>query len=220
MKTQLLLAFTGILFLSACGRLSSFESPNHLRNINSTLYLANGKQFEGKLIIQMGNLFSSNVKLLAEGDSKAMQFPLTEVVGYRVGDDYYALKDRKGGLGTGRHYSFMKRLTPSDSRMHLYEDRQREVTSGKGNLQRDNQYHHEYFLELPTERGLEVYASSASRLVPHFEEKMSHIVGDCLALAQKIINKEDGYFYHQVSFSRQHRAEVLLRIIKEYNQCK
>lgn len=219
MKTQCLLLSILTILLSACGSLSSFESPNNLRNVSSTLYLTNGKQFDGKLIVQMGNLFGSDVKLLAEGDDKPMQFPLREVAGYRVGAVYYALKDRKGGLGTGSHFSFMKRLTPEGSRMHLYEDRQREVISGKGNLQRDNLYHHEYFLELPTEGGLEVYPLLSSRLVPHFEEKMSRIVGDCAALARKIVNKEDGYFYHQVSFSKQHRADVLLRIIDEYNQC-
>lgn len=220
MKNYTLVACLCTVLFTACGSLSSFESPNSLRNVAGTLYLTNGRSFQGKLIVQMGNLFGSDVKLLAEGDKKAMQFPLAEVAGYKIRNDYYALKDRRGGIGSGRHPSFMKRLTPADSRMHLYEDWQKEAQSGKGSLRQTTRYNTHHYLELPQEHGNEVYPLSGSHFVPHFETKMSRYVLDCPSLVKKIADKQEGYHYAQVSFFESKRVEVLLRIIDEYNRCR
>ena len=58
------------------------------------------------------------------------------------------------------------------------------------------------------------------RLVPDFENKMSEIVKDCPALAEKIRRKEKGYFYAQVSLIDSKRVETLMNIIDEYNKCR
>ena len=189
--------------------------------MTGTLYLTNGKSVDGKLVIQMGNLFSSDVKVYAEGDKKPMHFDLGEVEGYRIRNDYYALKEKKGGLAIGRRLSFMKRLTPENSRIHLYEDLEKVTETNKvnGNTNNRTYYETEYFMQLPGEEGSAVYALGGSKFVPNFDEKMSRMVSDCPSLSQKIAIKEDGYFYAQISLFKEKRVNVLMNIIEEYNRC-
>lgn len=220
MRTNLFFLLT-ITVLLSCGSMTSFESPNSLRNMTGTLYLTNGTKIDGKLIVQMGNLFGSDVKIIADGDTKPMHYDLGQVEGYRIRNDYYALKEKRGGLSIGRRMSFMKRLTPENSLIHLYEniDKVTESNRANGNNHTQTRYETEYYLQLPDEQGTNVYALDGSRFVPNFDEKMSRIVSDCPQLAQKIAAKENGYFYAQVSLFKEKRASVVMTIIEEYNRC-
>jgi len=187
--------------------------------MTGTLYLTNGKAVDGRLVIQMGNLFSNNVKVYAEGEKKPMNFNLGEVQGYTLRNNYYALKEKKGSFGLGRRLSFMKRLTPTNSRIHLYEEMEKVTESGKANTSSRTRYETEYYLQLPDEATDDVYPLGGSKFVPNFDEKMSRMVSDCPLLAQKIAAKESGYFYAQVSLFKEKRVEVLMNIIREYNRC-
>lgn len=220
---RILLSAVVITFLfTSCGSISSFESPNSLRNMTGTLFLANGKSVDGKLVIQTGNMFSSDVKIYADGEKEAMKFKLDEVEGYRIRNEYYSLKEKKGGIALGRRLSFMKRLTPENSRIHLFEDVERvsETSRAGGSNATRYRYETEYYMQLPNETGAEVYPLGGSKFVPNFEEKMSRMVSDCPSLSQKIAAKESGYFYAQVSLFKEKRAEVLMNIIEEYNRCR
>ncbi|HEX8313548.1 MAG TPA: hypothetical protein VF609_01065 [Flavisolibacter sp.] len=222
MKLNFLAAVCAIIILCSCGSISSFESPNSLRNISGTLFLANGRSFDGRLVIQTGNLFSSDVKIYADDDNKPMHFDLDEVEGYRIRNDYYFLKEKKGGIALGRQRSFMKRLTPESSRVHLFEDMNKVTETNKANgvTNSRTRYETEYYLQLPNEKGPDVYPLGGSRFVPAFDEKMSRIVSDCPLLAQKIASKQDGYFYAQVSLFKEKKVNVLMNIIEEYNRCR
>ena len=112
----------------------------------------------------------------------------------------------------------MKRLTGEGSRIHLYEDLQKETTTS--NNVTSTKYETQYYMQFPKEDGDEVWPLNSKKFVPNFDEKMSRIVADCPSLAEKIARKENGYFYAQVSLFKERRAEVLLHIIDEYNQCK
>ena len=221
MKKNLLLALIALMALASCGSVTSFESPNSLRNMTGTLFLTNGKSIDGKLVIQMGNVFGSDVKIYADGEKDAMRFDLGEVEGYRIRSDYYFLKEKKGGLALGRRLSFMKRLTPETSRIHLFEDMERvsETNKVNGSNQTRYRYETEYYMQLPNESTSNVYPLGGSKFVPNFDEKMSRMVSDCPSLAQKIAAKENGYFYAQVSLFKEKRADVLMNIIEEYNRC-
>jgi hypothetical protein len=221
MKRNLLVALIALMFFYSCGSITSFESPNSLRNMTGTLFLTNGKSIDGKLVIQMGNLFSSDVKIYADGEKDAMKFNLGEVEGYRIRNDYYFLKERKGGISLGKQLSFMKRLTPENSRIHLFENMEKvtETTKVNGNNNTTTHYETEYYMQLPNEQGSNVYPVSGSKFVPNFNEKMSRMVNDCPSLSQKIAEKENGYFYAQVSLFKEKRADVLMNIIEEYNRC-
>ena len=203
-----------LVVFSSCRSLSYFDSPNNLRNIDGTLFLKNGKSYSGKLVVETENAFSRPVKVFTEEDKKPMQFSLQDVKGYTSRNAYYDLKEIKEGISFGKQLYFMRRLTPEKSRMHLYE-LLKKTTVNKTSVKHTP----EFYLKLPSEDSNMVYAANGSRFVPHFEEKVSKLVKDCPFLAQKIAEKQDGYFYAQVSLLKDRRAEVLLKIINEYNSC-
>ncbi len=216
MKTTISIAlFAQLLLFTSCRTLSYFESPNNLRNINGTLYLQDGKSYQGKLIVETENLFGSPVKLYQDGDRKPMQFNLADVKAFSVRNELYEVREIRDGINIGRRLYFMRRLTPENSRMHLFEFLKKE-TVNKTSVRHEP----EYYVQLPNEKEAIVYASNSTKFVPHFEEKVSKMVSDCPSLSQKITEKRPGYFYAQVSLLKEKRADVLLKIIEEYNQCR
>lgn len=211
---QILFIVSGLVLLVSCRTMSYFESPNNLKNIDGTLYLHNGKSIDGKLVIETENMFGSKVKLYSGEERRPMQFSLSQVRGYAMRNDSYELKEIREGLSIGKRQFFMKRLTPEGSRMHLYEFSKKEIVN-----KTSSRHVMEYYVQLPGEKDNLVFSTNGSHFVPHFEQKVSRIVSDCPALAQKIAEKKNGYFYAQVSLVTEKRAEVMLRIINEYNQC-
>ena len=223
MKLFLPLIASILILFSACKSASMFETPNSLRNINAKLYLANGKTVEGKLIIDLHNSFGSPVKLYLPDDKKPQKYDLSDVEGYEIRGEYYELKEIKSGISLGKNRSFMKRLTPAVSRIHLYENTEKNTntsTDRNGISTSRVSYETQYYMQFPDETGNGVWAVNSTKFVPNFDEKMSRLVQDCPALASKIANKEQGYFYAQVSLFKEKRADVLWNIISEYNKCK
>ena len=210
-----LFVFIFVLLSSGCRTLSYFESPNNLRNLEGTLLLHNGKTVDGRLVIETENIFSSPVRVYADGDKKPMRFGLNEVKGFSLRNETYVLKEIREGLSIGRRQYFMKQLTRDSSRIHLYEFLSKETINKTA-----TRHEPEFYVELPNEEPGLVFAANGSRFVPHFEEKVSRLVSDCPALAEKIADKRPGYFYAQVSLLKERRAEVLLKIIDEYNACR
>ena len=186
--------------------------------MKGVVYLTNGKSFEGKISINKGSFVSNPVKVYAEGDKKPMQFDLRDVKAYEINGDYYALKEIKGGVIIGHRYSFMERLTPENSRIHLYENVEKVTTRTRYGT--TTHYETEYYMELPGTDDDNVWAVNSSKFVPNFDEKMSKLLSDCPMLARKIANQEEGYFYRQISMFKEKRANVLLNIIEEYNRCR
>ena len=213
----LLIAFIGFF---SCRSMAYFDTPNQLKNMPATLYLLNGRSYEGKLVVHTNKYSSTAVKLYQDDDKKPMKFSIADVKGYQFRNDYYELKEVRGGIRLGKEYSFMKRLTKEDSRIHLYENTVKVTTSNGRNMGSYTYYETQYFLKLPNEEGDAVWPLSSSKFVPNFDEKMSKLFPDCPSLAAKIANKEDGYFYAQVSLFKKKRANVLMNIIDEYNSCK
>lgn len=220
MNRRLLLLLAVVVFLSSCRSAAYFDTPNNLKNMPATLYLVNGRSYKGKLVVHTNNYSSNSVKLYTEGDKKPMNFSIADVKGYQFRNDYYELKEVRGGIRIGKEYSFMKRLTKDDSRIHLYENTRKVTQSNGYNMGSYTYYETDYFLKLPNEEGDAVWPLSSSKFVPNFDEKMSRLVADCPTLAAKISNKEDGYFYAQVSLVKEKRANVLMNIIDDYNECK
>jgi hypothetical protein len=185
--------------------------------MEGTVFLTNGKTIDGKISVNSGNLLSSPLKVYHDGEKKPMHFQLRDVKAYKLGDDHFDLKNIRGGLSIGQHYVFMKRLTPEDSRIHLYEHVV--VSKDKQNLHR-NKYEIEHFMQLPSDNSTDVWPVNGSKLVPEFDEKMSKLVADCPNLSKKIADKEEGYFYRQITVFKERRMDVLMNIIEEYNRCR
>lgn len=218
MKRMVFILSPVILFFASCKSAAYFDTPNNVKNMPATLYLADGKTYQGRLVVHTSLYSNSSVKLYQDGDKKPMHFGLMEVKGYQFRNDYYALKEVRGGIRLGKEYSFMKRLTKEDSRIHLYENTEKVTTSNPygGSY---TTYETQYYLQMPGEQGDAVWPLSSNKFVPNFDEKMSKLVADCPSLAAKIANKEPGYFYAQVSMFKEKRANVLMQIIDEYNNC-
>lgn len=189
--------------------------------MEGTVYLTNGKIAEGRIIVNAKNLFGGKVKVYEEGDRKPMQFNVHDVKGYSIRSGYYALKEIRTSnpLKFGRNVSFLKRLSPEQSLMHLYEGLE-ESTSKNSDGSIRTKFQTQYYLEFPGEKGDAVWALNSSKFVPNFDEKMSRLVNDCPTLARKIAAKENGYFYAQVTVFKEKRADVLMNIIEDYNSCK
>jgi hypothetical protein len=222
MKPFLPLVAAVIVLFTACKSASSFESPNNLRNINGTLFLTNGRTVEGKLVVSTDNTLGSPVKVFLPDEKKPQKFSLHEIEGYEIRNQYYELKEVRGGISLGKRFSFMKRLTPKDSRIHLYENMEEHTntTTRNGVTSSTKNYETQYYMQFPSETGDAVWAVNSSKFVPNFDEKMSKLVEDCPTLAKKIAGKEAGYFYAQVTVFKERRADVLWNIISEYNKCK
>jgi len=217
MKNSITIAITlGSILLFSC-RSPYFNTANDLRFMEGTVYLTNGRTVDGKISVSSGSFLSSPLKVYQDGDKKPMQFSLRDIQSYRLRNDYFDLKNIRGGLSIGQHFVFMKRLTPEDSRIHLYEHLVQ--SRDKRDLHR-NRYETEYFMQLPSDNSTDVWPVNGSKLVPEFDEKMSKLVKDCPNLSKKIAGKEEGYFYRQVTIFKEKRMDVLLNIIEEYNQCR
>lgn len=217
---HLLFFLTLLIFISSCRSVAMFESPNNLRNIPAVLYLINDKTIKGKLIVNTDNLLGNAVKMYVDGDKEAMKFNLMEIKGYEIRHDYYALKEVRGGIRIGQEYSFMRQLTPNDSRIHLYENMEKKTVRNNNTNTTTNVYEPQYYMQFPSEQGDAVWPLNSSKFVPNFDEKMSLLVADCPQLAVKIATKQPGYYYNQISLFRERRADVLMNIIQEYNHCQ
>jgi hypothetical protein len=214
----LLLSMALIMLIISCNTISYYKTPNDLRNISGTLYLANGETVDGKLIVGRQSFTGNAVKIYLPGEKTPQKYNLFEVKGYEVRGQYYELKEIRGDLSLGGTYSFMKRLTKADSKIQLFENMEKIFTTT--NNTSTTHFETEYFMQLPYEAGDAVWPLGSSKFVPNFDEKMSRLVQDCEPLAQKITDKKNGYFYAQVSLSKEKRADVLWNIINEYNKCR
>jgi hypothetical protein len=176
--------------------------------------------YQGHLIVHTNRHSNSAVKLYTEGDKKPMRFGVHHVKGYQLRNEYYELKEVKGNLSLFKEYSFMKRLTKEDSKIHLYEHTKKITQPGSKHTSAYTRYEKEHYLQLPGEDGIAVWPLDGSKFVPDFHQKMSKLINNCPTLASKILNKEDGYFYAQVSLFKEKRVNVLMNIIDEYNNCE
>ena len=235
-----LCAITGAFY--SCTTVTTFDSPNNVSNMKSTLYLKDGTIHQGLLTINTDNTKNSTVRLRSENSSNNRKFKLKQVKGYSIGADQYFMKEidnntitiEKGNslisqLMTKKQYYFMKRLTEEDSRIHLYENDR--IVAAKEGSNTIGKRVIEYFIQLPGDSNT-VYALDDNKLLPNFDEKMSAIVKDCPALAQKVAQRQPGYYYSSMNLPilsqkvtlgasmHDNNVSVLLNIIKEYNQCQ
>jgi hypothetical protein len=208
-------------FLGGCRSASIFSTPNSMRNIPAILYLQNGNMVKGDLSLNMNGFNRNTIRIKPEGAKETFKYNIDEVKGYKIRYDYYELKDirNNGRINFGRSTSFMRRLTPDDSRIHLFESMETR-TSDDGNNNSSTRIVTTFYLQLPNENAADVWNIESNKFTPNFDEKMSRFVSDCPALARKIADREEGYFFRQISFNVDKRLDVIQRIIEEYNRCR
>lgn len=246
MKSQtLLILVSALLLFSSCTTItrSLYDSPNNMSNVKSTLYLKNGRTISGRLTINTEHKKHNKISIQTSDYNAPQRFKLKNVKGYAIDGDYYSLQQvndntiviEKGNplleqLLTKKKYFFMKRITPENSRIHLYENHFIKAARDEKPVNATRVI--EYYIQLPSNESKTVYAIDGKKLLPHFENKMSKIVNDCPDLAFKIAQRQPGYFYARqraiviierpdvFSASEDQKVAVLMNIINEYNRCK
>ena len=208
-----------LILISGCKSTSYFNTANDAARQKSILYMRNKDSIPGEISVTFETSLHANVSyqpsidFVPEGTGKKQSVPLDDIVGYRIGGNFYALKKVDIHMNGINRLLFVKQLTPDHSKIQLYELHE----SGKGNDTGESEY--SYYLSLKGSAPMETVNTRSSKIIPLFEAKMSEIVSDCPALAEKIRIKEKGYFIPFVTFDVKKHPEVLLRIINEYNHC-
>jgi hypothetical protein len=195
-----------------------FKTPNNFGNYKATLFLKNGKPEEGKLSF---DVHKDAEHVTIDTDKGEHTYRVTEVAGFQKGDDYYAMESFDPWDSRIKYSNrFMKRLTDSSSRIHLYElDYFEEDWDGyqgkKGGIQVITR--RSYFIRFSSfsaTHALELFSKS---LVNDFDTKLAPAFNDCSAVQEAIKTKK--YFYKR-SDKVKEAKEVWENIIKEYNSCK
>jgi len=225
-KITAALLVISILAFSSC-KAPFFNTANNMRLINGTVYTNDGREIPGQVTLNLEQYRASRtqVTVLTKDSKQPQVFPITEVKGINIRSDYYEPKlIDMGGLGNNDEFRFVKRMSKEGSKIQMYELFQ-QVTrqannrySGAANSYQTPEY--SYYIVTPAHtRQMPAWNIEGRRLSPNFEDKMSEIVKSCPVLAEKIKNKEKGYFYAQVSFNGTKKIETMLGIIDEFNKC-
>ena len=217
---RLILVF--LICFSACKSTAYFVSPNDVHQEKVTVYLKKGDIITGLININMESNsrlhaevgdFKPTIEIMPEGKTTWQKINILDIVGYTMGSDYFTIKSIDLLMDGTSYLLFVKRLTPENSRIQLYQLDE----SGKANDVGEKITR--YYLSFPGYSPLETLNAKSSQLVPNFDLKMSNWVDDCPNLAKKIRKKETGYFYGLATFNAKTTPDVLLRIITEYNSC-
>ena len=208
-----------IFIATGCGSSMYFSTPNNVQREKVVLYLTDSSKITGQITVSFERYYSSlltippYIEFIREGHINKERIDLKNILGYAFGQDYFALKKVDIFMTNIYRLLFVKRLTPANSKIQLYELHE----SGYGNATDEARY--SYYLSLPGYSPLTTINAKSSDVVPDFDVKVSKMVAGCPVLADKIRNKEKGYFLPAVTFDAKRPSEVLLKIINEYNEC-
>jgi hypothetical protein len=214
--------FLFLMLLAGCKSTSYFITSNAVSKRQATLYLLSRDTIPGELTVDLedtyhirnGAAYGSFVEIKPGGRNSAQRIPLSQILGYRMGTMFYALKVVDINMNGFQRLLFLHQLTPDSSKISLYELQESGQANATGESLNSN------YLSLPGFGSRETINTRGTRLLPQFDVKMSEIVTDCPALADKIRSKDKGYFIPFVTFDVRKHPDVLLRIINEYNNCR
>jgi hypothetical protein len=192
-----------------------------MRGQVATLTLNNGTVLDGKLNINANSNFINITKVqFAEGTEKEYKDYFTsDIKTVFYNGNTYAVKLLITNAFSSDINRFVKLINKPGSKIELYEyelpAQSQNLNGGNGTAEKQMQY----FLQLPNTAHNEIYNIESAKFIPNFDDKMSAIVQDCPALAEKIKSKNKDYFYPFLS-NAMRRKTVLLQIVNEYNNCK
>lgn len=180
------------------------------------LYFNDSVSLNGRLMLGKKDWSFSNEIYIRffEGQSRKVRyFKTDEIKGFQMGNSYYESKFLSSVAG---RKTMVKRLTQTGSKMAMYEY---EVQTSTKNPNGYTEYKTSitYFVQLPGTTDDKVYAFSDNKFVPHFDKRVSELLQDKPALADKIRSKEKDFFYAQITEDK-HQLRVWWNIINEYNK--
>ena len=134
-----------------------------------------------------------------------------------MGDSYYEPKflAQGGPVTTPSKKTMVRRLTAAGSKMAMYEYiAQNNTKSANGYVEYNTKS--VLFVQLPNKKDDKIYQFGDNKFVPNFDKKLSNIVADKPALAEKIRSKDKAYFYAFIT-DEAHQRKVWWNIVNEYN---
>lgn len=200
------------LFMYGCKSVSYFDSPNTILKKEAVVNMLDGTQKSGLLTVTLEANYSVNyISVFHSG--KEEKVLIDSVKSYLYNNEVYEPKQIVIDFDGPLQLMFVKKLTPDSSRIQLYEFFQNRIQGqSRENLQL-------YYISLPSFDRFETWGLGNKNLVPNFNLKMSKLVRDCPALADKIYEQKKGYYFTSLTISNITKKEVLQRIIAEYNLC-
>ena len=207
------------IFLYGCKSPSEFLTANEVHQEKVDLVLRDHTKRTGEINILHDNsnsfhvTYNNYIQFTPEGKISPESININDISGYWYKSTYYALKKLDINMNGIYRLLFVKRLTDENSRMQLYELYNSEMSNSGSDVE------YTYFLSYPSCGPLDAINTRSSILIPAFDQKMSLLVADCPALAEKILARDNGYFIPFTSFNIKKHPDVLLRIINEYNKC-
>lgn len=187
----------------------------------ATLFINDSVILYGKLLLGKKDWSLSNEIGIHffEGNSKKAKFYKTdEIKAFQMGDSYFEPKflAQGGAITTPSKKTMVKRLTPADSKMAMYEYLNHSSTkNGQGYVEYKDVL--VYFVQLPNTKDDKIYQFTDNKFTPKFDSRVSSIVADKPSLAEKIKNKDKDFFYPFVTAETRQLA-VWWNIINEYNK--
>lgn len=186
----------------------------------ATLFLKDSTAINGRLLIAKKDWSLNNdlgIRFFEGNSNKAKFYTTNEVLGFQMGNSFYESKfiSARGAITVPSKKLMVKRLTEPDSKMGLYLYEVNEPQKNT-NGYTQNQLIKLYLVQLPNTKDDVVYEMSDNKFVPRFDIRVSELLKDKPALADKIRSKDRAYFYQLVSDDTQ-RYRVWINIITEYN---
>jgi Concanavalin A-like lectin/glucanases superfamily len=187
----------------------------------ATLYLKDSSTLNGRLLIAKKDWSLKNelgIRFFENGSKKAKFYKTDEVLGFQMGNSYYESKkiSNHGSTNVPTYNVMVKRLTDAGAKMDLYTySFTEQIKNSNGFVEYKNTKL--YLVQLPNTKDDVVYQFSDSKFAPHFDTRVSEIVKDNTALADKIRNKDKDYFYQFIT-NDTNRYKVWINIILEYNK--
>jgi hypothetical protein len=213
MKIRRMLIIPALAVFCGCKPVAYMNTPNDVHQRRGTLYMQNGSQEDGLISIdfETGQAAKNYVELTRNAETK--KIVLRDIRGYRVDTTFYALKELDLDFSGVTHLLFVRQITRDSSRIGFYELYQQKTTGAWEGI-------YSYFISLPSHGTYGTWNIAGRDLEPDFNVKMSRVVGDCPALAGKILDKTKGYFLPAYTRSDAKKVHVLKNIIDEYNACR
>lgn len=178
--------------------------------------LNDGTTVEGD--IQFKPAYPDEVEIKKVPTEPYYKYKTKEVKSFDIDSNTYEPKIAKGGeVRFSNKPVFMEAVAHVTTGLNMYIEHFQEKVKYAMNVPLKGSEIMTLYVSLPGNTE-EVYDLNATKFIPKFDDKVSKFVADCPALAQKIQNKEKGYFYNLMN--QQKAPDIWTTIVLEYAKCK
>jgi hypothetical protein len=178
--------------------------------------LKDGTTIEGD--IQFKPAYSDDVEIKKIPTDPYTKYSAKQVKSFTIDSNTYEPKIAKGGeVRFSNKPVFMEAVANVTTGLNMYIEHFQEKVKYTMNIPLKGSEIMTFYVSIPGNTE-EVFDLNATRFIPKFDDKVSKFVADCPALAQKIQNKEKGYFYNLMN--QQKAPDIWATIVLEYAKCK